>query len=106
MSILLTTNGFKFTNVPNWNGTSYGDVATNSKFRVLGTSGNNLQVPADGWYFLQANTTASTWTAMAITSWSLIGDFNSWSADAPMTYSGTTVSGRVRSTWPLRVALK
>jgi hypothetical protein len=87
---ITTTNGFKFTNVPNWNGTSYGDVASNGESGVLSTSGSNLNIPADGWYFLQANTTASTWTAMAITSWSLIGDFNSWSADVPMTYSSST----------------
>lgn len=87
---ITTTGGFKFTNVPNWNGTSYGDTAANGESGVLSTSGGNLNIPAAGWYFLQANTTGSAWGATAITSWSLIGDFNGWGADVPMTYSSST----------------
>ena len=50
---ITTTNGFKFTNVPNWNGTSYGDVATNGESGVLSTSGNNLQY-SSGWLVFPA----------------------------------------------------
>jgi hypothetical protein len=86
---ITTTNGFKFTNQPNWNGTSYGDTAANGESGVLSTSGNNLNIAATGYYYLQANTTALTWAATA-TTWSLIGDFNSWGADVPMTYNATS----------------
>jgi starch-binding outer membrane protein SusE/F len=86
---ITTTGGFKFTNQPNWNGTSYGDTAAAGESGVLSTSGNNLNIAATGYYFLQANTTNLTWTSTA-TTWSLIGDFNSWNADVPMTYSAST----------------
>jgi len=86
---ITTTGGFKFTNQPNWNGTSYGDTAANGESGILSSSGNNLNIAATGYYFLQANTTNLTWTSTA-TTWSLIGDFNSWNADVPMTYSAST----------------
>jgi hypothetical protein len=84
-----STAGFKFTNQPNWNGTGYGDTAGSGESGVLSTSGNNLNVAAKGYYFLQANTTNLTWSATA-TTWSLIGDFNSWNADVPMTYNASS----------------
>jgi hypothetical protein len=87
---ITTTNGFKFTNVPTWNGTTYGDAGSGTS-GTLSTNGNanNLNIASAGWYYVQANTTALTWQTTAITSWSLIGDFNSWNADVPMTYSSS-----------------
>ncbi len=75
------TYEFKLTNEPDWNGTAYGDGGGGT----LSTSGGNLKVADGGYYHLQANTTANTWSATK-TTWSLIGDFNGWSADADMTY--------------------
>jgi starch-binding outer membrane protein SusE/F len=94
---IATTNGFKFTSVPNWNGTNYGDTAANGESGVLSTNGSasNLNIAATGWYYVQANTTSLTWQATPITSWSLIGDFNNWSADVPMTYSGGVWTGTI-----------
>jgi hypothetical protein len=94
---ITATSGFKFTNVPNWNGTAYGDTAANGESGVLSSSGsaNNLEISAAGWYYVQANTTSLTWQATPITSWSLIGDFNNWSADVPMTYSGGVWTGTI-----------
>ena len=87
---ITTTGGFKFTNAPDWNHIAYGDTAGNGKSGVLNAGGgNNLNIASAGYYFLQTNTTALTWSPTAIT-WGLIGDFNSWNADVPMTYNATT----------------
>ena len=84
---ITTTNGFKFTSVASFSGTNYGDTAGNGKSGVLNAGGgNNLNIPAAGYYLLQANTKSLTWTGTAMT-WGLIGDFNGWSTDVPMTYS-------------------
>jgi hypothetical protein len=86
---------FKLTSLPSWSGTTYGDGGSGT----LSTTGGNLTVPAGGYYHLLANTTANTWSATA-TTWSMIGDFNGWGADADMTYdaskktwTGTIVAG-------------
>jgi hypothetical protein len=94
---ITTTNGFKFTSEADWNGTNFGDTAANGESGVLNAGGgNNLNIPTAGYYFIQANTKALTWSATA-TTWSLIGDFNGWSADVPMTYSAAsqTWSGQI-----------
>lgn len=88
---ITTTGGFKLTNQPTWNGTNYGDTAANGESGVLNAGGgNNLNVATAGYYFLQVNTTNLTWTPTAITEWGLIGDFNGWSTDVPMTYNAST----------------
>lgn len=89
------TYQFKFTGEPDWNGATYGDTAGNGQSGVLSLGGgNNLQVPGAGWYEISANTTANTWTATAITSWSIIGSFaaSNWSTDINMTYSSSSNS--------------
>jgi hypothetical protein len=94
---ITTTNGFKLTNAPDWNHTNYGDTAGNGESGVLNAGGgNNLNIPATGYYLVQANTQLLTWSATA-TTWSLIGDFNGWSADVAMTYnsSSQTWSGTI-----------
>jgi hypothetical protein len=83
---ITTTGGFTFASEADWNGTNYGDTAGNGESGILNAGGgNNLNIAATGYYFLQANTKALTWSSTA-TTWALIGDFNSWNADAPMTY--------------------
>ncbi|HXD79490.1 MAG TPA: SusE domain-containing protein [Puia sp.] len=84
------TYQFKFTGEPDWNGATYGDTAGNGQSGVLSLGGgNNLQVPGGGYYEITANTNANTWSATAITSWSIIGSFaaSNWSTDIPMTYN-------------------
>ena len=86
---------FKFTGEPDWNGSIWGDTAANGQSGVLSLGGgNNLQVPGGGWYEISANTNANTWSATAITSWSLIGSFaaSNWSNDVNMTYDPNTNS--------------
>lgn len=89
---ITTTNGFKFTSEADWNGTNYGDTAANGQSGVLSTTGNNLNVPAAGYYKINANTTNNTWSATPITSWSLIGSFaaSGWSNDVDMTYNSSS----------------
>jgi hypothetical protein len=89
------TYQFKFTGEPDWNGSIWGDTAANGQSGVLSLGGgNNLQVPGAGWYEISANTTANTWSATAITSWSLIGSFaaSNWSNDINMTYDANSNS--------------
>jgi hypothetical protein len=87
---ITNTNGFKLTNAPDWNHTNYGDPAGNGESGVLNAGGgNNLNVAAAGYYHLVASTTGLTWSATAMT-WGLIGDFNGWSTDVPMTYNSTS----------------
>jgi starch-binding outer membrane protein SusE/F len=74
------TYEFKFTTGPDWS-SALGDAGSGG----LSSSGGNLTVPSGGFYHLVANTSSNTWAATK-TTWSLIGDFNSWSSDADMTY--------------------
>ena len=82
-----TTGGFKFTGEPDWNGAIYGDTASNGQSGILNAGGgNNLNIASSGYYLLQVNTKGLTWSATPIT-WGLIGDFNGWTTDVPMTYN-------------------
>jgi hypothetical protein len=77
---------FKFNSLPSWSGTNYGAGAGSG---TLSTSGPNINIASGGYYQILANTNNSTWSATA-TTWGLIGDFNGWSTDAPMTYNSST----------------
>ncbi|MGB8191442.1 MAG: SusE domain-containing protein [Chitinophagaceae bacterium] len=85
---------FKYTSDPDWNHTIYGWASStttgNDVSGTFNTTGGNLFVPTTGYHLLRANTNNNTWSATKITSWSLIGDFNNWAADVPMTYNTTT----------------
>jgi starch-binding outer membrane protein SusE/F len=89
------TYQFKFTSDPDWGHTNYGyatgTTSGNNASGTLSTSGSagNLYVPVAGYFLMKANTTALTWSVTK-TTWSMIGDFNGWGADAAMTYNPTT----------------
>ena len=78
------SNQFKFTSQADFNGTNYGAGAGAG---TLSTSGGNLSVPSAGFYKINANTGALTWSATKVT-WSLIGSFaaSNWNNDISMTY--------------------
>jgi hypothetical protein len=84
---LTTTGGFKLAGEADWNGTNYGDTAAAGMSGVLSTTGGNMNIASTGYYLIQADTKALTWSATKITQWGLIGDFNSWGADVVMTYN-------------------
>lgn len=85
---------FKYTSDPDWSHTAYGwATSTTTGDDVSGTfntTGGNLFVPSQGYYLLKGNTNDNSWSATRINSFSAIGDFNSWAADAPLTYDATT----------------
>jgi starch-binding outer membrane protein SusE/F len=76
---------FKFTTTPDWNN-AVGDGGGGT---LVPGGGSDISVPGAGYYHLEANTVAKTWSATKITSWSLIGSFaaSNWNNDVPMTYS-------------------
>ena len=75
---------FKITNQPDWNGTAYGDGGGGT----VSTSGGNLKFPAGGYYKVNVDLNANTYSLTA-TSWSLIGSFaaSGWSNDVDMTFN-------------------
>lgn len=80
-----TNYEFKFTDVPNWNGTTYGDGGAG---KLVANGGGNMAFAGAGYYQIKASTGGKTWSAVA-TTWALIGDFNSWGGDAAMTYDAS-----------------
>ena len=74
---------FKLTTAPNWDN-ALGDAGSGT----LSPSGGNLKVASAGYYRIKANTANNTWSALK-TTWGMIGDFNGWSTDAPMTYNAS-----------------
>lgn len=86
---ITTTGGFKFTSLPSWSGTNYGDGGGGS-LSNNGSAGN-LNVANAGYYYLTANTKTNVWSATA-TTWSIIGGFaaSNWSTDIPMTYNASS----------------
>lgn len=96
------SDGFKIVPVlGSWNvayGDGGGDTYNASTFTGggnLSSSGGNIMWPNIGntftsniLYLVQATTT--TWLTTAISSLSVIGDFNGWAGDVPMTYNTST----------------
>lgn len=81
VNITTTGNEFKFTSQRDWGGTNYGDDGPGK----ISTSGGNIVLANAGYYKINVNTTDLTWSALPVT-WGLIGDFNGWGGDVPMTY--------------------
>lgn len=78
---------FKITPAPNWNA-SYGD-AGGGKMSL--TAGGNLSVATDGYYRVEANTSALTWTVTK-TAWAITGSATpgGTTTDTKMTYNSAT----------------
>ena len=89
------TYQFKLTSQADWNGTNYGWASsTVNGTAVTGTmstsgSAGNLFFASGGYFLVKADTYALTWSTTKM-SWSMIGDFNGWSADADMTFDPVT----------------
>ncbi|MGA2822951.1 MAG: RagB/SusD family nutrient uptake outer membrane protein [Bacteroidales bacterium] len=81
---------FKFSTTPAWDGNDYGDDGTSTQHLVH--PGNNIQVTGAGYYKLNVDMTALTYTVVK-TTWAVIGDATpgGWSTDSPMVYD--TVGG-------------
>ena len=76
---------FKICPQPNWE-RSWGDGGSGT----LSTSGGNIHVTDAGYYKLNVDTVALTYTLVK-TSWSVIGDATAggWTTDTPMSYDAT-----------------
>ena len=90
---------FKFTAVPNWDGTNYGNGGGGT-FSTDGQAGG-LTVSAGGYYELTADLSKNTWTATKI-AWSVIGNATpgGWEKDSPMTYDPE------KQIWTVTLAMK
>lgn len=75
---------FKITSEADWNGTTYGDGGSGT----LSTSGGNLVFPGAGYYKINADLNANTYSLTA-TTWGVIGSFagSGWSTDVDMVYN-------------------
>jgi hypothetical protein len=71
-----------------WNG-DFGDDSGNPGKIVHGTGETNMKAGTAGYYRVDLDMTAMTWKATKYT-WGLIGDFNGWGGDQPMTYDAVT----------------
>ncbi len=76
---------FKFTNQADWNGTNYGSTGTEGELSTDPAAGN-LSAEA-GLYYIEVNVDALTYTLTPVTTWGMIGDFNSWGSSVAMTPS-------------------
>lgn len=85
---VLSPNGFKFTNAPDWNHVGYGDGGAEGVLSTDGGAGN-LLVPALGLYWCSVNTASLTYSVTAVNTIGLIGDATpgGWDASTALTPS-------------------
>lgn len=83
-----STANFKLTEYPDWNHTNYGLGSTAT---TLSSTGGNISLPS-GYYKIDVDISALTFTTTKIEKWGIIGDFNSWSTgtEVPLTFNSTT----------------
>ncbi|HVX26686.1 MAG TPA: SusE domain-containing protein [Parafilimonas sp.] len=76
---------FKITDEPDWNGTAYGDGGNGT----LSSSGGNLKFPGAGYYKVNVDLNANTYTITPASVWGVIGSFagSGWGTDVDMTYN-------------------
>ncbi|MBS1748134.1 MAG: SusE domain-containing protein [Bacteroidetes bacterium] len=79
------TYEFKITSEPDWNGTNYGDGGSGT----LSTSGSNLVFPGGGYYKINIDLDALTYSITPASTWGVIGSFagSGWGTDADMTFN-------------------
>lgn len=85
---VLSPNGFKFTNAPDWDHTNYGDSGSEGVLSNDGGAGN-LSVPEYGLYWCHVNTVSLTYDVTYIETIGVIGDATAegWDASTPLTPS-------------------
>lgn len=79
----LNQNGFKFTTAPDWSGTGYGE-----NFSTAPDAGNIVMTEPAGYYKVDVDLSAKTYTLTPITSIGIIGDAapKGWDSDVDLTY--------------------
>jgi len=90
--VYLKKGSIKLTTDHSWdNAHTYGDNGSGG----LTNPGNNISVPADGYYRIQANLSNMTYS-LVLENWGVIGDAtpNGWNDETPLTYDPTTATWR------------
>ena len=79
----LNQNGFKFCTQPNWDGTNYG-----ADFNTADDAANITMTEPAGYYKVDVDLSAKTYTLIPITTIGIIGSAspNGWDSDVDMTY--------------------
>ena len=82
----LNQNGFKFTTAPDWSGTGYG-----ANFDTAPDAANIVITEPAGYYKVDVDLSAKTYTLTPITSIGIIGAATpgGWDAETPLTYNKT-----------------
>ena len=82
----LNQNGFKFTTAPDWSGTGYGE-----NFSTAPGAGNIVMTEPEGYYKVDVDLSAKTYTLTPITTIGIIGAATpgGWDAETPLTYNKT-----------------
>lgn len=81
----LNQNGFKFTTAPDWSGTGYGE-----NFSTAPNAGNIVMTEPAGYYKVDVDLSAKTYTLTPITSIGIIGaavPVTGWDSDQDLTYN-------------------
>ena len=80
----LNQNGFKFTTAPDWSGTGYG-----ANFDTAPDAGNIVMTEDPGYYKVDVDLSAKTYTLTPITTIGIIGTAapNGWDSDVDLTYN-------------------
>jgi hypothetical protein len=94
---------FKFTSAPDWGHTNFG----NGGDGVLDTDpgAGNLTVPGEGTYYMTVDTLALTWE-YAVRNFALIGSFNEWAGDEPMTWDEANWAWTITRSFPAATEFK
>ena len=85
------TNNWKFASKPSWDGPNYANnngAGTLEPGILDATAANNI-TSAAGYYKINANATAMTYTQVA-TTWGIMGDYNNWASQTNMIYNPTS----------------
>jgi hypothetical protein len=82
---------FKMVKGDNWGAGDYGSAGGSA----LGNGGPNLTLPSGGagltgYYRVRASEATLTWSYTKINTWGIIGAFNGWSVNVPMTFNAST----------------
>ena len=81
----LNQNGFKFTTAPDWSGTGYGE-----NFSTAPDAGNIVMKEPEGYYKVEVDLSAKTYTLTPITTIGIIGaavPVTGWDSDQDLTYN-------------------
>ena len=86
----------KFSTTNTWDGNDYGDTASSGNSGVLVHPGNNIKIADAGYYKVNVDMTAKTYTFLK-TTWGVIGDATpgGWTTDTPMAYDTASKTWKV-----------